>query len=1415
MTFHRKDFPASDRLSQTEEKGTTNVTNAERSTRPQSHRTGFFAPLRALLGAKGTSASSHSTTSFSSKYPSAETTRDRTGDSVTRSAAMASAGPSGGRTQGVRMAAPFGRLRTMRRAAYGAASVVLIGAGAFVMAAPAQAEAPWWHVTSGSRPSYIDPSHGKPAVPEIPGIPGEPEIQEIISPLAGGEGAFELHAGSNNLGFFSYPEGAFGLEFASPANLEAALKPFFPAEEIAVTETLAGERWQVKTRPGATIEATDAGLGTNPEAKIIQAGTAGTPGTPEVPAVPDGEIYVRADNIGNQTISGAAVPIKVSDLLPSGLEAVAVEGTRPYQEAEFIQRKPLRCGLEASPSGQLAFCTLSRKTEEEIRAESEAKNPGQVFTLREALAPFDVLEMRIAVNVKAGGHTGEVNTATASGGEGFICQAVPPGTGEYRDSGCMDEVAGAGANFARVATGAVPAKTVQQPIVISGAPVPFAVERYELENEEEGAVPAEQAGSHPFQSSTTITLNQTADSSAGKGTEKPHVNPVALPKDLHFNWPPGMIGNPSGVAQCTDSQFFSATENDAATLCPATSAVGVAEININEPSNLGVGEVAVPLFNLVPHFGEPARFGFNVTVGNAPVVIDTSLRSDGDYGVTVETNNITQTAAFLSATVSVWGAPGDPRHNRQRGSACLLESRGFVTSPVSEGGVGTCASTETSELQHPVPFLFLPTTCGTAQPTTALGDIWVDPLAVPDFPTLASYSMPTLGGCNKVPFAPTVQSAPDSTASSAPTGLSFDIDIHDEGQENFKGLVQSQLKKVVVALPTGITTNPSVAGGLSACTLAQYRAEELGTQTCPESSKVGEVEIESPLVKPIIHGSVYVAKQHDNPADNLLSIYMVAKNPELGVLVKSSGAVTPNPQTGQLTTVFDELPQLPFSHFHFAFRGGQRAPLITPGLCGKYTTQAELYPYSNPGAPVERPTTFQIGSGPNGGPCASTESQLPNKPSLEAGTLTPIAGAYSPFVFKVRREDGSQVLKSIEATLPEGLLGKLAGVKECSNAQIAQAEGRGGEGQGVLELASPSCPAASEVGVVNVGTGVGPQPYMVQGKAYLAGPYKGAPLSLAIITPAVVGPFDLGTIVVRTALYVDETTAQITAKSDPIPTIVHGLPTVVQSISLNMNRPDFTINPTSCDPKAITGSATSTLGNVAPLQNRFQVGACGALGFKPQLKLSLKGATKRAGVPALKAVLTYPKGSYANVKSVSTVLPKSEFIDNAHIGNTCTRVQFNAGAGQGAQCPAKSLLGHAIAYSPLIEKPLEGNVYLRSNGGERELPDIVAALKGQIDVTLVGFIDSVGKKNSEVSRIRTRFMNVPDAPVSRFVLQLAGAKKGLLQNSANLCKVKNIAQVKATAQNGKIYDTEPAVANDCGKKGKKKNAGKGKSGSGK
>jgi hypothetical protein len=520
---------------------------------------------------------------------------------------------------------------------------------------------------------------------------------------------------------------------------------------------------------------------------------------------------------------------------------------------------------------------------------------------------------------------------------------------------------------------------------------------------------------------------------------------------------------------------------------------------------------------------------------------------------------------------------------------------------------------------------------------------------------------------------------------------------------------------------------------------------------------------------------------------------MVIEDPKLGIFIKLPGRVQPDPATGQLTTTFGEpgeqLPQLPFSQFRLHFQEGNRAPLVTPATCGEFATEAVLYPYAEGVPPAHRSAAFEIDSGAGDSPCVSSESRLPAGVAFGAGTLEPKAGSYSPFVLHLTRQDGTQQLSSISTTLPKGLIGKLAGIPYCSEAQIGVAASRSGEGQGAAELASPSCPAASEVGTVTAGAGAGSEPLYVSGRVYLAGPYKGAPLSLEIVTPAIAGPFDLGVIAVRAAINVDPLTAQVTAVSDPIPRILHGLPLDVRSVEINMNRPNFTVNPTSCEPQAITGSAVSTLGAVTGLSQYFQASDCGSLKFNPGLKLRLKGSTKRSGHPALKAVVTYPSGAYANIARAQVGLPRAEFLDQGNLDKVCTQPELKAG-----QCPASSIYGRAKAWTPILESPLEGPVYLGVGFGYK-LPALVADLNGQIHIMLVGKVDTTKHHG-----IRSTFESVPDAPVSRFVLEMKGGKKyGLLENSEGLCRKPQRASARLIAQNGQSAQLHPGIQVDCRK----------------
>jgi hypothetical protein len=882
-----------------------------------------------------------------------------------------------------------------------------------------------------------------------------------------------------------------------------------------------------------------------------------------------------------------------------------------------------------------------------------------------------------------------------------------------------------------------------------------------------------QAGAHPFTQNVEFSFNTKHYSYPENGGGP---DPDDQVKTTIVDLPPGLIGNPQAVPQCALKDFPPAGVIGRSR-CQTDAQIGTAVIDYalggNGHSHLDHTD---PLYNLEAPKGVLARIGF---IEQFPIVIDLKLRSNGDYGLTAVTRDISSWVSIFGVSISLWGVPADSSHDLERFQRGSLYP-GDPAGPPGENG-------PLHSTLPRVPFMSNPTHCGVPMTSTLRVDSWQNP------GNFLSYLAPdpmNFAGCDQVEFEPSIEAKPTTTLADAPSGQEFHLHILQNLDPD--GLTSAHLRDAVVTLPEGMTVNPPAADVLSACSLAQVgmTAQGVATEalpTCPTASTLGKAVVVTPSLDHPLKGTVYLARQNENPFDSLLAIYLVIEDEQTGILFKLPGKIDPDPNTGRLTVSFKENPQTPVEDLDLRFFGGPHGALKTPDGCGGHVTTATLTPWTAPDAPsAVKSSTFTLSQGPDGGACPQVGAQAPNRFSFAAGTADSTAKAFSPFSFKLTRADGTQQLKSIDTVLPKGLLGKLAGTTYCSEASLVGAAGKSGR----QEQASPSCPASSRVGSVDVGAGVGATPLYVSGSAYLAGPYKGAPLSLAVITPAVAGPFDLGTVVVRTALKVNPETAEIDAVSDPLPQILQGIPLTLRSVAVKVDRNQFTLNPTNCNPMSVTGSATSVFDQPVSLQSPFQVDECGRLGFKPKLALSLKGGTKRGENPALKAVLTARPGD-ANIGKASVALPHSEFLAQDHIKTICTRVQFAANA-----CPAGSVYGSATATSPLLDKPLSGPVYLRSSS--HALPDLVVALNGQIDVDLVGRIDS---KNGG---IRTTFDEVPDAPVSKFTLRMKGGAKSLLENSRNLCNSTNKATVQMDAQNGKAFDSSPQLSNDCKAKAKKK-----------
>ena len=1034
------------------------------------------------------------------------------------------------------------------------------------------------------------------------------------------------------------------------------------------------------------------------------------------------------------TNSGGALtdgtPITITDTLPAGLEVKDVA----LEILDGTNRKDVAEDACAAPQIAAAITTLTCTIDESLPGLSEA-------------ARFDPLEqLRLLIRL-----------------------SVPP------------EAAGTLTNQVQISGGGAESATVSSQNQASSEPAGSGFQEFRSTLTDAAGQPASGADSHPYAYTTSFALNTELTPPGSNFPFRPAQGDL---RNIEVPLPPGLIANPTAIERCTIAQF-NAIESVAIpgvgsgislNQCPDSSAAGVILIEQLE----GGGDLGYyPIYNLEPPRGMPAQLGFQVL--GLPFYINARLRSDSDYGVTGYLQNVSEAKRVTASVVSLWGVPWAPVHDRLRGNCAKV--LGIVNCPAGAG--------------DPRPLWRLPSSCAAELPFSMSFDTWLDP---GDFKT-ASLTYPAPTGCELPPFEPTVEARPTTNVADAPSGLHFNLHLPQAANEDPDGLAHADLRDATVLLPEGFVVNPSSADGLEACTEAEvgYRGVLEGRHAfsadparCPDGSKIGNVSVSTPLVDHPLPGAVYLATPHRNPFDSLIAIYIAIEDPQSGVVVKLAGEVSADPASGRLQTTVEQNPQTPFEDFTFDFFEGARAPLRTPATCGVHTTTTTLTPWTAPASPSQSPTdSFQVTQSPGGG-CPTTPSQEPHAPGFEAGTITPLAGAYSPFALRLSRADGSQELNGLDLTLPPGLSGKLAGLGQCPEQALTAAASHSGR----EEQSSASCPAASQLGTVTVAAGAGPAPYRAQGNVYLAGPYKGAPISMAVITPAVAGPFDLGTVVVRAPLYIDPESARIRALSDPLPTILQGIPLDVRSIVLRVSRDQFTLNPTSCDPLAFSGLALSALGQAAPLAQRFQVGGCEELSFGPKLALRLKGPVKRTKNPRLIATYTARPGEAA-AERLQVKLPASAFLDNDHIRTICTRVQFAADT-----CPAGSIYGKATATTPLLAEPLSGPVILRSSSNP--LPDLVVDLHGPpalpIRVALVGRTDSVK------GALRNTFEGLPDVPAGRVRIELFGGNRGLIEMSGGFCR-RPRAAIRARAQSGAALRRSPKVAASC-PKGKPKKKGK-------
>ncbi len=876
-------------------------------------------------------------------------------------------------------------------------------------------------------------------------------------------------------------------------------------------------------------------------------------------------------------------------------------------------------------------------------------------------------------------------------------------------------------------------------------------------------------------------------------------------KTLRVDLPPGLTVNPQATPRCSIAAFENKVETEPGKFvnvpaCDKGSRVGTEEVTlvttvggvVPAPSppfpsenTLPKGAVIppstasgtkVPVYNLEPKPGEPARFGF-VVAGAQVVYLETDVSWESDYheAFTIRLPKSNPPFQTLQSRLVNFGRDAGNLDGAKAGNGT------YITNPT------TCF--DPTEWPTLYSTWFRAESYGQPNPNFPNGSTPVEAKVEDETGKLYRQE-----GCETVPFEPSIEVAPGTAQVDSPSAATVTTRLpFDPAKEGGAGQSQSHLRRAEVTLPAGMGLNPSGSNGLVACSDAQFKK---GVRTyaneCPADSRVGTVSIASPPLANPLTGDIYVGEQKSsNPASGEeFRILVEAKDQNEGIAVRLVGNTAADPVTGQLTTTFDEqeigplagrlprgLPQAPFTSVTLHFDGA-KAILTSPPTCSTAETTGQMEPWARPGQQVPVSSKFTLSSVPGGGTCPTTLAARKFTPSYTAKSNKTKAGKYSPFKVHIGRTDGQQELKLVNVTLPKGLTGNLSGIPYCSAKALAAAAASSGK----VERANPSCSKKSKIATASTTAGTGSHPVTLAGNAYLAGKYKGAPLSMAVITPAVSGPFDLGTVVVRVALNVNPKTARVNAVSDAIPDVFGGVKLDLRSINVNVNRKKFMLNPTGCRKQATAGflyggggdptnpAAWSSYKVSAP----YRATKCKKLGFKPKLftRLFAKGNTTRAKHPKLRAVLKARKGD-ANVLRSALALPRALFLDQGNIGTVCTKPQLAA-----KKCPKRAIYGHAVAKSPLLKKKLKGPVYLVSS--KHELPDLVADLRGQVRIQLYGVISS---KNGG---IKTVFNKTPDVPVTKFVLRMKGGKKkGLLQNSQNICRGPLSSVMSMKGQNGK------------------------------
>jgi hypothetical protein len=898
------------------------------------------------------------------------------------------------------------------------------------------------------------------------------------------------------------------------------------------------------------------------------------------------------------------------------------------------------------------------------------------------------------------------------------------------DLQASENAAGSEPNTATVSGGGGTSASDTVPIEINSTPAPFGVSSVQLWATNFNGTSATQAGSHPFETTATFVLNTKDINGTASGTAK----------DVDLELPEGFVGVASAVPKCS-SEDFEAGEPFEGPQCPPDTQVGV--VILYE----GPGEhTEVALYNLQPPPGVPARFGValhNVFSG----YLDASVRPgpQGSYRLAFDSVEI-HGGAVSEATVSVWGDPASPTHDSLR----------YPTGR-SEPGAGVRS-------EAPVkPLLRLPTACGAQQAiavTTHSVDEPLRALTLPGIFSIDGHGDPVeLEGCPKLDFSPSIEVTPETTSAETPAGTTIDMKIPQNEDPN--GLAEADLRNVNVSLPRGWVLSPSAATRLQACSEEQLGVS--GTEAtllfnespvgCPAASKLGTAEVDTPLAEEPLHGAVYLARQEENPFSSPLAAYVVLEGS--GALIKLAGEVRLNQASGRVSLRFQNTPQLPFSEIKVHLSPGPNALLSTPAACGTYDTRSLLAPWST-NTPVGVESSFTLTSGPGGGPCPTGHFV----PSLDAAAANNQAGAFTSLRISVGRSDGEEHLSGVQITMPPGLLGGLTSVTQCPEAQAN----------------TGTCSAASELGTASASAGAGPDPANASGNVYLTGPYRGAPFGLSIVVPVAAGPFYLGTVVVRAAIYIDPRTAQLTVTTDPLPEILQGIPLDLRAVTVNINRSKFLFNPTECSASSVLGTAISSTEKRASMSSASVVSGCTKLPFKPKLTAVTKANGEFTGNGAsLHIAVTTPEGE-ANIRSLKVDLPQRMPARLESIQHACPARTF---AGNPATCPHSSIIGTAAASTPLLSTAMHGPIFLVAHAGGG-FPNMVVVLQADgVTIELTGAL-YVSTKNIT----STTFRSMPDVPIRHFDLVLPEGPNSVLAASAKLCGKPLHMFTAITGQNG-------------------------------